>query len=290
MINNICALVVCYKDYEATNTCVKAIIKQTISLKKIYVVDNTEKPELSNEIYSNKKVSVLSQSKNLGISGAYILAFKQALKDGMDWCWTFDQDSKPKPLALEEIINNYQYIKAPKIGIIASTGISIKDGRLYKGNNASWLRFKKPNLRRSVYKCDLVISAGSLTNLHYFKEYGYSFEDMFIDWVDFEICCDMTKNNYGVYSCQTSFFEHYIGGSEVAQYAESDTESEEISNTRLTHLVRNSIKVILKSNGFIKYPYLVYFMYKLKKDVTKQQNTLFWSTTKEALKNNCKLL
>jgi len=285
MIKNICALVVCYKDYEATNKCVNSLINQTIALQKIYVVDNTETPDITNDIYHNENITVLSQGENIGISGAYVLAFKLAIEEGMDWCWTFDQDSKAKPSALEELVYNSKYIKEKKIGIIASTGISSKNGSLFKGNNANWIQFKKPNVRQLIYKCDLVISAGSLTNLEYFKNHDYSFKNMFIDWVDFEICMDMKKNGYGIYSCQTSFFEHYIGGSEVAEYAESEIDEARISNIRLTHLVENSIKVILNSKSFIKYLYLVYHIYKLHKATNKTQKAIFLGSLKKALKN-----
>ncbi|MCI2282219.1 glycosyltransferase [Colwellia sp. MSW7] len=282
-IKKICALVVCYKDYHATYSCVKSILDQSQSVAKVFVVDNTEQPNLAHSIYNTANVEILTPNKNLGISGAYILAFKEALKQKMDWCWTFDQDSVARPNALEELLRSVNHINDEKIGIIASTGISKKNGNLYRGNNASWLRLTKPNLRPSIYKCDLVISAGSLTNLIYFKEYGYSFEDMFIDWVDFEICIDMNRNDYSIYSCQTSFYDHYIGGSETADYASDEINAKEISDLRLQFLIKNSLNVILKSKSTIKYFYLIYHIYKLTKNIKKIQRPLFWKTIKTSL-------
>lgn len=283
IINNVCALVICYKDYEATSNCIKSIQLQTHPVDIIYVVDNTENPDVENEIYKLDGVIVLKSSGNLGISGAYHLAFEYALSQGKDWCWTFDQDSVARGNALEELLNSSKNIENNKVGILASTGISKKNGALYKGNNASWLRLQKPNYRHSVYKCDLAISAGSLTNLNYFKEFGYSFKDMFIDWVDFEICIDMNRHGYSIYSCQTSFFDHYIGGDEEADYADSENDAEDISDLRLTYLAKNSLKVILESKSKLKYPYLIFHISKLAKHTDKKQRSLLYKTIKRSL-------
>lgn len=283
VIDNVCALVICYKDYEATTSCIKSIQLQTQQVDIIYVVDNTEAPDTENDIYFLDGVEVLKSQGNLGISGAYHLAFNYALNQGKEWCWTFDQDSVARTNALEELLNSSRLIRCENVGILASTGISKKNGSLYKGNNASWLRLNKPNYRRSIYQCDLVISAGSLTNLDYFKTFGYSFKDMFIDWVDFEICIDMQRNGYSIYSCQTSFFDHYIGGNEEAEYAGSENDAEVISNLRLTYLAKNSIKVILESRGKLKYPYLIFHLFKLVKQTNGKQRRLLFMTIKNTI-------
>jgi len=288
IINNICALVVCYKDYEATNNCIKSIQAQTHNVDIIYVVDNTEEPNIEHEIYKTENVEILNNNENLGISGAYHLAFEYALSQDKEWCWTFDQDSIARVNALEVLLANSKYIEDNKVGILASTGISKKNGSLYKGNNASWLRLDKPNYRHSVYKCDLVISAGSLTNLNYFKEFGYSFKEMFIDWVDFEICIDLNRHGYSIYSCQTSFFDHYIGGNEEADYANSENDAEEISDLRLKYLAKNSLKVILESESKLKYPYLIFHMFKLTKHTNTKQRSLLFKTIKRSLLNYIK--
>lgn len=285
IIDNICALVICYKDYEATRSCIKSIQLQTHQVDVIYVVDNTEIPDSENEIYFLDGVEVIKSQGNLGISGAYHFAFDYALRQGKKWCWTFDQDSVARINALEELLNSNHLIHCEKVGILASTGISKKNGSLYKGNNASWLRLKKPNYRKSVYQCDLVISAGSLTNLNYFKTFGYSFKDMFIDWVDFEICIDMQRNGYSIYSCQTSFFDHYIGGNEAADYASSENDAEVISNLRLKYLAKNSVKVILESKGKLKYPYLVFHIIKLIKQSNSKQRKMLFKTIKKSVLN-----
>ena len=282
-LDKICALVVCYKDYDAANTCIDSILSQSVTVEKIYVVDNTDDPDTTNKLYKMKGVEVLETSGNLGISGAYHLAFNHALSEKMQWCWTFDQDSVAHPNALAELIDKAKFVKTDKVGILASTGISTKNGALYKGNNASWLTLKSPNLRQSIYKCDLVISAGSLTNLNFFEQHGYSFKDMFIDWVDFEICIDMNRHGYSVYSCQTSFFDHYIGGNEEAEYANSQKDADSISDLRLKYLISNSIKVIKESRGLLKYPYLIFHLYKLYIHAAGKQKKLWWETTKASL-------
>jgi len=252
----ICALIVCYKDYEAAVRCLHSVLGQSVGVKKIYVIDNTEPPDLTGMLAIHEKIEVITLYRNAGISGAYEVGFERGIADGMEWCWTFDQDSVARPNALMELLQSYRHIYEERIGIVAATGVSRVNGKLYRGNNASWISLKEPVRKQSVYRCHLVISAGALTNLRYFQRFGYSFRGMFIDWVDYEICVDMMRNDFGVYCSQLSFYEHHIGGQHAASYAENDRQERHISRLRLACFIKNSLYVIIRSPGLLKYFYL----------------------------------
>jgi rhamnosyltransferase len=271
-----CALVVCYRDYAAAERCVAALLSQSVPLAMVYVVDNTESPNPDAAVYRQReRVQVLRPAGNVGISGAYELGFTTASAAGMTWCWTFDQDSVPRPNALEELLAALTTLAGKRVGIVASVGISRANGNIYRGTNAKWVRLRGPNTRRAVYPCDLAISSGSLTNLGFFAEFGFPFKDMFIDWVDYALCLGMKEHGYGVYTCQTSFFEHTIGGhEEQATYAAGDEQA--LSELRLTCLARNSIATILRSGSWIKYPYLVFHLHRLRKYTGRQQRAALW--------------
>jgi hypothetical protein len=95
----------------------------------------------------------------------------------------------------------------------------------------------------------------------------------------------MNRHGYSIYSCQTSFYDHYIGGDEEADYANSKDDAEAISDLRLTCLVKNSIKVIKESQSKIKYLYLLFHIYKLNKNISKGHKNLFIKILKTSLLN-----
>ena len=98
----------------------------------------------------------------------------------------------------------------------------------------------------------------------------------------------MYRKGYNIYCCSTSFFDHYIGGAEEAEYASSVKDSQQISDLRLIYLIKNSIKVIVESRSRIKYFYLIFHLWKLLKHTTKKQRKLLLNTLKQTFGNYIK--
>lgn len=197
----IAALITAYRDKNAVMACVKALKSQNRPLDLIIIIDNSENAIFNGESLLGDKIVIIKPSFNIGVSGALNEGFCYCIKNEIDWCWTFDQDSVPYPNALSELLDNLPCVYkkyGEDIGIIASTGISKVYKTLYRGNYAAWLPHKtKINRRFLVYKCDLVLTAGSMVNLRYVKLFGGPRKELFIDWVDFNYCIEILKKRMG---------------------------------------------------------------------------------------------
>lgn len=260
---DISALIIAYNDKRATLNCLNYLLQQTIPLKLIIIVDNSEETIFfADETYA-KNVCIIRNNANLGVASALNIGFTYAIDNGYRWCWTFDQDSEPLPNALEELENSIRFLDerdVKDVGIIASTGISRKYNTLYRGNLAKWVHpFKKIKRINVCYECDLSLTAGSLTSLEFVSKHGGARSDFFIDWVDFELCIRMKKNNFKIYCCQTSYYKHQIGGD--IEYAKNNKERSVISLFRKYMLIRNSTMTILYySSGFFRFFYYPLFI------------------------------
>ena len=97
----IAALLVVYRDKIAATNCINALISQTYKLEKIIIVDNSENNVFLPHEFLDERVVIINSENNVGVAGGLNIGFEYAIKNGYEWCWTFDQDSEPVPNALE---------------------------------------------------------------------------------------------------------------------------------------------------------------------------------------------
>jgi rhamnosyltransferase len=71
-------------------------------------------------------------------------------------------------------------------------------------NNAHYYREK-------LYRCDVVITSGSLINLQAAKNIPLPNPDLFIDGVDWEYCLNMRKNGYHICVSEKVTMQHNFG-------------------------------------------------------------------------------
>ena len=122
---SICAIVVTYNRKELLIECLRGLLRQTIPLDGIYLVDNASKDgtleylkennflEITNikeneEYYKELKINnittifyYLRLSENKGGAGGFYEGIKNAYSKGFDWLWLMDDDVEPFDNALE---------------------------------------------------------------------------------------------------------------------------------------------------------------------------------------------
>jgi len=105
----VCAAVVTHNRRELLVECLAALLAQTYPLETIVVVDNASTdgtPELLHErgLLVRDEVRLLRLGENRGGAGGFAAAVDATRAEDCDWIWLMDDDSEPRPDALERLL------------------------------------------------------------------------------------------------------------------------------------------------------------------------------------------
>lgn len=146
-----------------------------------------------NRTFSN--LVIIKNDKNYGIAYALNQILAYAYTNGCKWALTLDQDSVVAP----NMINVYENVASDNVGII---GCCIED-RNFHDNVPDGLNNKETEV-------DWVISSASFTNVKAWKEVGGFDTNMFIDWVDWDICKAMKNAGYSIIKTYKTKLTHEL--------------------------------------------------------------------------------
>ena len=126
------AVVVTYNRRELLEQCLAALLSQTRPPDRILVVDNASTDGtgalLASNTYVSKGVKMISLAENQGSSGGFHAGLVAAHEAGADWAWLMDDDTIPRPDALEKLLS------ADTEAIVRASVAVWKDGRLHPMN------------------------------------------------------------------------------------------------------------------------------------------------------------
>lgn len=118
------AVVVTYNRKVLLQECIEAILKQSVSVEKLILIDNNSTdgtPEFlrENGYMSNPVIEYIKLDKNIGGAGGFHEGMKKAREYQPDWVWIMDDDTVPTETCLEELLNASEQIKG-KVSFLAS--------------------------------------------------------------------------------------------------------------------------------------------------------------------------
>lgn len=165
----------------------------------LYVMDNSTKEyDFLDDIKNIKKVKYISLDGNKGIAKALKVATETAIADGYDFLLSMDQDSKFPTEDFKYIENYLENSDTSNLGI---AGVN------FNLNKIKQLSDKKSQ----VIEVNEVITSGSFLNLHNYKKIeGYN-EDLFIDFVDDDLCYQFLEKKIEVIIFVNIFLNHRLG-------------------------------------------------------------------------------
>jgi GT2 family glycosyltransferase len=102
----VCAVVVTYNRKTLLEECLQALKSQSRTVDHVLVVDNASTdgtPDLVRSTYPN--VELLEMPQNEGGAGGFHEGMKRATEEGYDWLWLMDDDTIPRPDALERLLS-----------------------------------------------------------------------------------------------------------------------------------------------------------------------------------------
>ncbi|MDE5779181.1 MAG: glycosyltransferase [Lachnospiraceae bacterium] len=183
--------------YEPNEVVYDNILTYASDVEIIYVYDNSEQinEKIKKRIMEIPNVHYIANAINEGLPRAINIVADMAMKKGIEWLFTFDQDSQAdKGMVAGMIRFAESRMCGEKIGMIA------------------------PNITRESgiqYDCyytyyDKVIQSGAMHRLSILKELGGYDEALFIDQVDYDYCTRMRLAGYYLIKVNQFFLRHNL--------------------------------------------------------------------------------
>ncbi|MCS7020063.1 MAG: glycosyltransferase family 2 protein [Bernardetiaceae bacterium] len=97
-----------WNNWQATETCLKAVRQQTYAHWQIVVVDNASKYIPKSFCRDFPEVTLLQLSKNQGYAGGHLATVRWTRKQNFDLLWILNNDAIPQPDALAALVEAWQ--------------------------------------------------------------------------------------------------------------------------------------------------------------------------------------
>ena len=199
--------------------CINAILKQSIKVDMIIVIDNDSDLELASDLQNlSSKIEVISQP-NVGGAGAFKLGIQLALNANADFVWTMDDDGYPHERCLERLLSNEDRVNPTSALVLDELdqntfafGLKILPCNKYE---------KIPELLRAVKKISCLDNLpkneihgigdffnGCLLPRKYLEVVGLPAASFFIRGDEFEFVLRSLSKGYRINISSDAFFYH----------------------------------------------------------------------------------
>jgi len=159
----------------------------------------------NSDVSSDVKCSCyIPLNDNRGIAFAQNRGIEWAKEQGYKYVIFFDQDSKIEPSYVSGIYKEYLRIKEEDCNL-AFLGPLVLD-------EENMMEYKSESDKKKSYsKVKTVISSGSIVSLDIFDKVGFLDENLFIDYVDCEICWRASSYGFSTYMTRNIQLCHNVG-------------------------------------------------------------------------------
>lgn len=231
-MKKVCGLVVVYNpsdDVYSNLDSYKSLVD------KLYVLDNSDFKNYTFilNIQNDGKIVYVDLKSNQGIAKAQKIGMSLAINDGFDYCLTMDQDSIFPSDDFPKIVAYLNDEKFDDYGIIG-------------------LNYDRRNRYTGLKAVHDIISSGNFINISNYKLIDGFREELFIDWVDFDICEQFNSVNKKIGMIGDIFIEHKIGNPIKIKFFGKTFFAMNHSPIRYFYRYRNSLYLFKKNKSFYK--------------------------------------
>jgi rhamnopyranosyl-N-acetylglucosaminyl-diphospho-decaprenol beta-1,3/1,4-galactofuranosyltransferase len=126
----VCAVVVTYNRVTLLRECLAALYAQTLPVDHVLVVNNAS-TDKTNQVVSAEfaHAQLLNLPENVGGAGGFHEGMKWAFEHGYDWIWIMDDDGRPAPDCLQQLMRFRQLgcvlipVERNSAGVDSSIGV-----------------------------------------------------------------------------------------------------------------------------------------------------------------------
>lgn len=180
--------------------------KETISniysyldqIEKLFIIDNSEVASgfIRSEFAKNPKIVYKLNLNNLGIAGALNSALDLAENDGFEYLLTMDQDSFAEQSIVSKLMECFH--EREKTAVVSPVHyFPVGKNEISENQNCQ--------------NTMVVMTSGNIVKVKTLQNAGGYDEDLFIDYVDHELCLRLINLGYNVLVCTESKLKHNLG-------------------------------------------------------------------------------
>lgn len=206
-----------WNGWAHTIECLNALTECVYQRLNLIVVDNGSTDDSSSRIRAAfPGVLVLESGRNLGFAGGNNIGIRHALAHGADYVWLLNNDTRPDPKALTELLA--KALTDSKIGAVASicyyadapSRVQAWGGsrvNLWTGSARLSMKPRPDEWFHALNGTSFLISRAAIENV------GLLDESFFLYWEDTEFCLRLRKKGWRIAAAADSRVLHKVGAS-----------------------------------------------------------------------------
>jgi rhamnosyltransferase len=208
----ICVHITAYCDARALACVLEHVVAQSLAPNLIRVVDNSPRPlDCPRPQIRSEHIHLPA---NVGTAGA-INDTLQACRDAnMDYLWLLDQDSRPEPYLLQNLLNTHAGLTTlgpSPVGIVAPLTRNVEDGTPNHPLRFDRYRHRLVSYESAPLECDFLPASGMLLHLPSLVKLKPPSARYFLDVYDFALGLAAKKSGASVWICPQLELPHQIG-------------------------------------------------------------------------------
>ncbi len=223
-------------------------------VNRLLVVDNGSTLEWRNRICKAlepeaDRVEFIFNDRNLGIAAALNIGFAWLLDRGFQSAFVSDQDSRPAPGMVSEMLDLYRgHSRTTRIAIVAPN-VSVPSARATASflvpRGPVFFQRVRPKEQRVLDDVSIVISSGALYDLGAYRDIGPFREDFFVDYVDTDYCLRAKQRGYHIVVACRATLIHQLGDQKEARVGPLTMHPTFHSPLRWYYISRNRVPMLL---------------------------------------------
>ncbi|OPC77750.1 hypothetical protein B4N89_36285 [Embleya scabrispora] len=196
---SVAVVIVTYNRRDMLRESLKAYAAQSRPVDEIIVVDNASSDDTGAMLAAEfPDVTWLRLEENTGPAGGYAAGLSAALERGHGWMWLFNDDDRPLPTALEELLEEAARLPG-RTGILGTWLVDDRGERSVLG--LGWRHRHvpaPPPPDGGSYPVDVLIFAGALVSAALVAEVGVPKAEYFAMCEELEFCLRARRAGWGI--------------------------------------------------------------------------------------------
>lgn len=226
-----------YAEIVTYNPDIMVLEENILSVKpqvdKVIVYDNgSDNFADFEDILKTNNCFVVKNAANNGIAEALAYGIDLAHEEGADYVYALDHDTVSNSDVIQKLL--YEVQKDPQIAMIGC-GKEIGLQEPFDANYEGECEYVKQ-----------IVTAGSLINVACAVKVGNYNRDMFIDWVDVEMCYRLMTAGYKIAVHRGAVMKHLVGEPTKRMFMGREYTLYNYSPFRVYHIFRNGFYILKK--------------------------------------------